>query len=132
MKTITSVIIINSLLSSACFAKPVRSYSLKQMFLGHDSSRIAIIPYKSNPSSPGPVAAELSAAELAVLDSLFSVFVADEEGKLATDKRRHQKIDLQARAYYRQYVASINSDGQKRVWINCFCGAPPSYWRKQI
>ncbi len=40
-------------------------------------------------------------------------------------------IDL--KQYKRQYVAIINSKGEKEVWINCFCGHQhDKYWKESI
>lgn len=38
-------------------------------------------------------------------------------------------IDLNK--YKRQYIAVINTKGEKEVWVNCFCGTMPN-WTKKI
>ena len=34
--------------------------------------------------------------------------------------------------YKRQYVATINSKGQKEVWVNCFCDTWNRDWKKYL
>ena len=98
-------------------------------FLPEDTLYVAIIQFDSRDSCCQPTT--LSKAELHILDSLITVFVADFEGKLAEDKVGHEKIDLSAKKYYRQYVPSI-TDGEKKVWANFFCGKPSPNWRTEI
>jgi hypothetical protein len=39
-------------------------------------------------------------------------------------------IDL--KKYKRQYIAVINSRGEKEVWINCFCDTSPKGWKNNL
>jgi len=39
-------------------------------------------------------------------------------------------IDL--KKYKRQYIAVINSKGEKEVWVNCFCDTWKKNWRKEL
>lgn len=44
--------------------------------------------------------------------------------------KKHFVIDLSR--YKRQYVAALNSKGEKEVWLNCFCKAGDKDWRKDL
>jgi hypothetical protein len=44
---------------------------------------------------------------------------------------KHEFI-IQLEYYGRQYVAMFNEKGEKEVWINCFCSALDSDWKKEI
>src|SRR6185437_13671129 len=34
--------------------------------------------------------------------------------------------------YYKQFIAVINSKGEKEVWVNCFCKVTGDGWKKNI
>lgn len=56
-----------------------------------------------------------------------------ETSKKHPEKKRYKKstiIDISR--YKRQYVATINSKGEKEVWINCFCNAFNLNWRTEM
>lgn len=44
--------------------------------------------------------------------------------------KTHLIIDL--KRYDRQYIAVFNSNGEKEVWVNCFCVISSNYWKKHI
>ena len=33
--------------------------------------------------------------------------------------------------YYKQFIAVINKQGEKEVWINCFCSKDPK-WKNEV
>jgi hypothetical protein len=52
--------------------------------------------------------------------------------KYPQDNRDKSDIIIELENYKRQYVAYINSKGEKEIWINCFCDTNIEYWRKEI
>jgi len=53
------------------------------------------------------------------------------------DKHPEYKLDknnfiIELGRYKRQYLATVNSKGEKEVWINCFCGEWGNIDRKRI
>ena len=63
-----------------------------------------------------------------VQENLYNDFIANHpQYKI---NKRDFIIDLNR--YKRQYVAVLNHQGEKEVWINCFCDTQNQNWRKQI
>ena len=57
--------------------------------------------------------------------------------KEINDKHPDYKLDkknftIDLTRYKRQYVAVLNSKGEKEVWINCFCGTANQNWKKNL
>ncbi len=57
--------------------------------------------------------------------------------KEINDKHPDYKLDkknfiINLTRYKRQYVAILNSKGEKEVWVNCFCGAGNQNWKKNL
>ncbi|KAA9339683.1 hypothetical protein F0P96_03450 [Hymenobacter busanensis] len=107
-----------------------------------DTTRFAIMPPQAASAHRLPQSfkpAMLSAVELAAIDHMLQACVADfntmqrqelSKRELAPyiDKKQFF-IDLPR--YKRQYVAVLNSRGEKEVWVNCFC-SDETNWRTQI
>lgn len=52
-------------------------------------------------------------------------------GKLELyQKKKHSSINL--KKYKKQYIVTLNSKGEKEVWINCFCNDWNKNWRKEL
>ena len=47
-------------------------------------------------------------------------------------KHNQRNFIIDLTRYKRQYVAIINSKGEKEVWINCFCRTGSQDWKKNI
>jgi hypothetical protein len=47
-------------------------------------------------------------------------------------KHNQKNFIIDLTRYKRQYVAIINSKGEKEVWINCFCRTGSQDWKKNI
>jgi hypothetical protein len=45
-------------------------------------------------------------------------------------KKKNFIIDL--KQYKRQYVATINSKGEKEIWVNCFCNTCNKNWKTNL
>lgn len=93
-----------------------------------DTAYIAII--KDNKGNK-PVS--LNSSELKRTDSLLRQSVADYNNGEAQEryyefkeenpgiKRPLEDFTINLQHYKRQYVATINKEGKKEVWVNCFC-----------
>ena len=52
--------------------------------------------------------------------------------KLPEDKLDNKNFVINWEKYKKQYIAVINSKGEKEVWINCFCDTWRKEWRKDF
>lgn len=99
-----------------------------------DSTKIAIIPYlKTNRKADrGITNIELTLEEIEVLDTILTKYISaynlqeakriDELNENSIDVFTNKKeLLINLNNYYRQYIATENSKGEKEVWINCFC-----------
>ena len=43
-----------------------------------------------------------------------------------------ENFQIDIAQYFKQFVPTINENGEKEVWINCFCGLDDRNWRKEI
>ena len=64
---------------------------------------------------------QLNSRDVNSIDSIFSKCLADNH------------IDTGYYKYKRQYVAFVDKDKHKKIWINCFCNDEGDfkYWKKQ-
>lgn len=87
--------------------------------------------------------AKLNRADLESIDKILTNLIGVYNKSRLTEyhKLRQQKptippdikdyvIDL--KDYKRQYIAVINSKGQKEVWVNCICNAASKDWKKGL
>lgn len=94
-----------------------------------DTSRITILPLRKisnfqifKDASP----ADLSIEEYEEIDNLLEACIVNYNKSHSSDHH----IDLAD--YKRQYVAAINADGEKEVWINCFCIGSFEDWKQNV
>jgi hypothetical protein len=71
---------------------------------------------------------ELSKAEIAEIETLFKASIAEREkqfydydAKFPKRANKNEYVLQPIQTYNRQYIATINENGEKEVWINCFC-----------
>jgi len=98
-----------------------------------DTTKNAILNYDSihHRFNDSVKSATLSGDEIMCIDSLF--FLAVTEHNASHGKGSQWNIDLKKNNYYRQLVASINKEGEKSVYVICFCGFLVSDdWRKYV
>ena len=74
-----------------------------------------------------------------ILNQCINDYNPDQERQFKEiyDKHPEYKLDkknfiIDLTRYKRQYVAVINSKGEKEVWVNCFCGAGNQNWKKNL
>ena len=99
-----------------------------------DSSKTAIITFdqKGNyPFNNSYKPARLTKREIQSVDSLLSVCVTNYNNSLGkTDK--NLPIHLSGKDYKRQLIAVTNKNGDKEVWVNCFCSTWGRNWQKVV
>jgi hypothetical protein len=91
--------------------------------LSFDTSKTAIINFNKKSRWPFDStfeAATLTQNELQLVDSLLLTCVIDYNNSLDKDHKQWS-IDLKKRNYRKQLIVVTNKNGQKEVWVNCFC-----------
>jgi hypothetical protein len=86
---------------------------------------------------------DLKPKDLAKLDSLLKgtinkynqeqeLIYIDEVNRHPLDSldKRYFVIDL--KLYKRQYVVTVNTNGEVEVWVNCFCSYWDRDWKKEV
>jgi hypothetical protein len=104
--------------------------------LSFDTSSIAFLPIDTaNPwLFKGATLLNLTNQDLEVIDRLLSDCINVHNSNQDTTKEFSEYIDL--KKYKRQYVPFINSNGEKKVYVNCFCisdfANEVDYWKKSL
>ena len=91
--------------------------------LTFDTSKTAIIEFNKKSKWPFDStfkAAALTQNELSLVDSLLLACVTNYNNSLDKDHKQWS-IDLKKRNYRKQLIVVTNKNGQKEVWVNCFC-----------
>ena len=106
--------ILNSACGQSKFVKHVsQNNTSKKLTLKFDTSKIAIFNLKTdwwlNKKFNPAKSFNLTSADLEVVDEIFK--------KCTTQNN----IDISYFHFKKQYVPFIDKDGQKKVWVNCFC-----------
>lgn len=70
-------------------------------------------------------ATTLSDREILELENLLNACIKD------YNQGRSEKI-VGVHKYYKQFVPAINENGEKEVWINCFCKVSNTSWQQHI
>jgi len=110
-----------------------------------DSSIVAILPFDTNEYWVFKVSKpmDLTSDDLQKIETILNKCINDynpkqeRQFKEINDKHPAYKLDkkdftIDLTRYKRQYVAVINSKGEKEVWVNCFCGAGSQDWKKNL
>ena len=110
-----------------------------------DTSSIAIIPFdttyhwlfkKSKPTELSTT--ELEQIETILLDCISEYNPAQKKqfdkisSKYPNQKFQLSNFVIELDNYKRQYVAVINENREKEIWINCFCNTWNQDWRKKL
>lgn len=124
----------------SCHSKPANRAGIQ-----HDSSVFTIIPCDSNLEYVFDNAQPtlLEKEDLSLIDSLLITSIEqynteqdDEYQRLKTKSlsvgidRQNFVIDIER--YKRQYVACVDSNGDKIVWVNCVCDVTDTFWKHII
>jgi len=91
--------------------------------LNYDSSVEMAMDEKFNKAKP----TTLSIAEINGMERLIDSSYED-----YNKRNTHRQLVAPLSAYRRQYVAVLNSQGQKEVWINFFCSSFNLDWKHHV
>jgi len=109
--------------------------------LNYDTTVIAILNYDTahywTPQNSS--IASLTQSDIDLIDSLLNTCVvtynkeqSDNMEKLPKEYQQPEFVLIDSlKKYKRQYLPYIDSNGQKTVWINCFCTGSV-YWKTQV
>jgi hypothetical protein len=103
--------------------------------ISFDTSRTAIIPLEKcfvHVFDNNYVQAMLTQSDILEIDTLFNESFADYNSHLSEAEKKYLAIDQKNRYYRRQYVCVLNNEGQKEVYLNCFCAFIRADWRKSL
>ncbi len=92
-----------------------------------DTSQYVVIKYGEFKVFDNAKATTLSKAEIDQIEDLLHKAINDYN----KDKKHYAKI-MPLSKYKIQFVPVINNKGEKEVWVNCFCDADSSRWRKEL
>ena len=110
-----------------------------------DTSKYVVLPFskKSDFIFKGAKPSELSESEIKTVYVLLEKCVAEHNQAQEKDfhdmtraypeipfKKENYFISLPA--YKQQLIVVTDSEDEKQVWVNCFCGGSESYWRKEV
>lgn len=119
--------------------KKIRNYNLI------DTSKIAIIPFdKSNNwffNENDPTS--LTSKDIEQIEKLLTLCIFKYNSKEQKIYNQVEKNNVENKEYFernfidlskykRQYVATINSKGEKEIWVNFFCDTWDSDWKNEI
>lgn len=100
-----------------------------------DTSKVAILPFEKNTKTyfENCTESKLSLSEILYAENELvkkvNKYNKSEERK-PTIHFGTDYIDLEN--YHRQYLVYINKNGQKEVYISCFCEEPAENWREYL
>jgi len=73
-----------------------------------------------------------------VLRKCINDYNLDQERQFNEINKKHPEYKLDKEnfvidlaRYKRQYIATINSKGEKEIWVNCFCNTHDKNWKRQ-
>jgi len=69
--------------------------------------------------------------DLIIIDNLLIQCVNDYNKNLSP-KFKNLSIDLAGNSYKRQIISVINNNGDKEVWLNCFCSMYDKRWKTDV
>jgi basic membrane lipoprotein Med (substrate-binding protein (PBP1-ABC) superfamily) len=102
----------------------------------YDTSKISIINFNKSIYwlfDSASKASILTDADIWEVERLFNESIADYNSKIKKkEDKKYFAVDLQKFNYKRQYVCVTNKDGQKVVYVNCFCETIGVDWKSTL
>jgi hypothetical protein len=143
--TLLTFILTSCLTSFGQTKTEIKNQEQNQNLYTVDTSVVAILPFDITQywvfkdSKP----TELSRDDLQNIETIINKCINDYnpdqeiQFKEINDKHPEYKLDkknfiIDLTRYKRQYIAVLNSKGEKEVWVNCFCGAGNQNWKKNL
>ena len=102
--------------------------------LTFDTSKTVIIEFNKKSRWPFDStfkSAALTQNELQLVDSFLLACVTNYNNSLDKDHKQWS-IDLKNRNYRKQLIVVTNKNGQKEVWVNCFCRVDNDKWKTRM
>jgi hypothetical protein len=103
---------------------------------GIDTSRYAIFPFIQSKNyffDSTYVPAALTKTDLNKIEVILNKFVDSYNKDISGDSNsQYYIIDFKRMKYKRQYIAVVNHDGEKEVWINFLCMTHNDNWKKEL
>lgn len=140
-----NILIIVTLLLTACNQSPKSELKISDKLVPASDSQIAIIKYDTalHGMFKNGTPTTLSVKEINAIEEIMEQFVSEYNAKWETyilEKQpkspdyRLSKEDflIELRTYGRQYVAIVNINGDKEIWINCFCQIDGTDWKERV
>lgn len=121
------------------------SYGQSKTISSPDTAVIAILPYDASQywvfKECKP--ADLTNNDLKQIETILNECIKDYNPEREiqfqeiNDKHPELKLDkknfvIDLTLYKRQYVAVLNSKGEKEVWVNCFCSNGNENWKENL
>lgn len=128
-----------------CQIKTHNKIQMKQEDINSiDTSIIAVLPFDSAQHwiFKGNKQTDLTADDIqnieAILAKCINNYNIEQEKQFEEINKKNPEYKLEKKdfiidlkRYKRQYVATINSKGEKEVWVNCFCNTHNLNWRTE-
>lgn len=146
-KLLTVIILILTISMMSCVQTKTQTVNKEQQQYtkADDTSLIAVFPFDTTlfwvfkESKP----TELTNVDLikieTILNKCINAYNPEQERQFLEISKKHPRYKLNKKnfcidltRYKRQYVAVLNSKGEKEVWVNCFCDPWDSDWRKYL
>ena len=110
-----------------------------------DTSVVAVLPFDTTQywvfkdSKPTDLTNDDFVKIETILNNCINDYNSDQERQFKEINHKHPEYKLDKKnfiieltRYKRQYVAILNSKGEKEVWVNCFCGAGNQNWKNNL
>ncbi|WP_291138891.1 hypothetical protein [Flavobacterium sp. UBA7663] len=118
------------LLYNTCFSQVINP-AIKTI----DTSKVAILPFEKNSKTyfKNCTESKLSIDELLYAENELVKKVNKYNKREKRNPTIHFGTDyIDLEKYHRQYLVYINKNGQKEVYVNCFCEEPAENWRDYL
>ena len=121
-----------------------RSQAKQDKIIKIDTTKITILPFDTTQylifKNNKP--ADLTKVDLQKIEKILTNWINEynpvQEKQFIDINKRHPEYKLDKKnfiidltLYKRQYVATINSRGEKEIWVNCFCTTHNKNWKTE-
>ena len=143
IRQLTILTLILTICLTSCIQ--TKTKELKTSTFEIDTSIVAILPNKTTHHwvFKGGKPTKLTSDDLLEIEHILLKCIVEynpyQEKKFEEINAKHPDDNLDKNnfildlsRYKRQYVAIINSSGEKEVWVNCFCDAWDTAWKKNL
>jgi hypothetical protein len=127
-----TTLILIFLILIGCYRKS-ENKNLKDKRLLPDTSKIAVLTYKNlGKGDKFPKNLKLTKADFLIIDQQLSKCIAQYNSEMKSRFKADSKsYQINISGYKRQYIASIDAQGNRKVWVNCFCEHGDLNWKTQ-